>query len=283
MDAFPAFIPLSDRRVVVVGEGETADNKARLFDGSPARLDRLTLDEAQAPCALSGATLVFVAGPDEAARAVAALARAAGALVNVVDAPALGDFTTPSIVDRGRVVGAVGTDGSAPVLAVRLRQQLERLWPAGLGALAQVMGEMRGPAKVRFPDMAERRAWLRTLIDGPVAKAAFDGRDAEALTEARASLERTGERGGGWVSVLTVPAALDDVTLGAARILGDADVLVVVGPVPPEIVALARRDATRIPLDDADPSRLSALAQEGQNVVVLCDADFAPFAEALAR
>lgn len=282
MDAFPAFIPLTGRRVIVVGEGETADNKARLFDGSPARLDRLTLEQAQAPGALAGAALVFIAGPDAPARAVAAMARTAGALVNVVDAPALGDFTTPSIVDRGRVVGAVGTDGSAPVLAVRLRQEIERLWPAGLGALAQVMGEMRGPAKARFPDMAQRRAWLRTLIDGPVAKAAFDGRDAEALAEARASLASTAERGGGWASVLTVPAALDDVTLGAARILGDADVLVVVGPVPPEIIALARRDATRIALDEADPARLSALAQDGQHVVVLCDADFAPLAEALA-
>ena len=38
MDAFPAFFPLAGRKVVVVGAGEAADNKARLFDGSPATL-----------------------------------------------------------------------------------------------------------------------------------------------------------------------------------------------------------------------------------------------------
>ena len=33
MDSFPAFLPLAGRRVVVVGEGEGADAKARLFEG----------------------------------------------------------------------------------------------------------------------------------------------------------------------------------------------------------------------------------------------------------
>ncbi|HWW24364.1 MAG TPA: siroheme synthase, partial [Caulobacter sp.] len=36
MDSFPAYFPLAGRRVVIAGSGEAADNKARLFDGSPA-------------------------------------------------------------------------------------------------------------------------------------------------------------------------------------------------------------------------------------------------------
>ena len=36
MDAFPAFFPLAGRKIVIAGEGDAADAKARLFDGSPA-------------------------------------------------------------------------------------------------------------------------------------------------------------------------------------------------------------------------------------------------------
>ena len=41
MDSFPAFLPLAGRCVVVIGSGEAADAKARLFDGSPATVIRL--------------------------------------------------------------------------------------------------------------------------------------------------------------------------------------------------------------------------------------------------
>ena len=41
MDAFPAFFPLTGRKVVIAGVGEAADAKARLFDGSPAHIMRL--------------------------------------------------------------------------------------------------------------------------------------------------------------------------------------------------------------------------------------------------
>ena len=48
MDAFPAFFPLAGRRVVIAGEGDPAEAKARLFDGSPARLLRIEAERALA-------------------------------------------------------------------------------------------------------------------------------------------------------------------------------------------------------------------------------------------
>ena len=42
MNAFPAFFPLAGRRVAIVGEGEAAEAKARLFAGSPAEVVRLS-------------------------------------------------------------------------------------------------------------------------------------------------------------------------------------------------------------------------------------------------
>lgn len=271
MDAFPAFIPLAGKTVIVVGDGETADAKARLFDGSPARLLRLSLQQAGKPGALEGAALVFVAGPEAQARSIADDARASGALVNVVDIPALGDFTTPSIVDRGRVVGAVGTDGSAPVLAVRLRQQIETLWPQRLGLLAEVMGVMRLEAKASLPDMAQRRTWLRGLATGAVAEAALAGRGEEALSLARELLAHAA-RPPGWLAVIVAPAEVEQLTLGQARQLGDADRLVLAGDVAAAVLALARRDAERMGWGETSPESLQALAVDGETVVVLCDA-----------
>jgi precorrin-2 dehydrogenase/sirohydrochlorin ferrochelatase len=137
MDAFPAFFPLAGRRIVIAGEGDAADAKARLFDGSPATVARLNPAEALTPGAYAGAALAFVAGGDETfVTGAAAAARAAGIPVNVVDHPALCDFITPAVVDRGEVVAAVGTTGAAPMLAALLRNDLEAAIPEGAGRVA---------------------------------------------------------------------------------------------------------------------------------------------------
>src|ERR1022692_2142111 len=104
MEAFPAFFPLNGARVVIAGEGEGAEAKARLLASSPATVARLTGAAALDPASYARATLVFVPSPDaDFRRAAAAAAKAAGAPVNVVDDPALSDFHTPAIIDRGQV------------------------------------------------------------------------------------------------------------------------------------------------------------------------------------
>ena len=109
MESFPAYFPLAGRRVVIVGSGEMADGKARLFEGSPAEVVRLDDGRAFDPETYRGAVLAFIAGENEAFdAAAAAAAREAGVPVNVVDRPALCDFFTPALVDRGEVVVANG-------------------------------------------------------------------------------------------------------------------------------------------------------------------------------
>ena len=171
MDAFPAFFPLRGARVVIAGEGEAAEAKARLFDGlagarSCASTGRGPLDAA----AYDGADLVFVASFDAAFRAPPRpRPRGAGAPVNVVDHPALSDFHTPAIIDRG----AGG----------RRRRHRRRRAAAGLaaarrnggahcpgaGALAALFGARREAMREAFPDLARRRAFLRGVLVGPAA------------------------------------------------------------------------------------------------------------------
>ena len=278
MDAFPAFIPLAGARVVVAGTGAAADAKARLFDGSPAVLTRLPALEALDADACAGARIVFLAGEDlPALAAAAARARAAGALVNVVDTPALSDFATPSIVDRGAVVGAVGTGGAAPVLAVRLRQDLEARWPRRLGDLARLLERMRPAARARLDGMDARRRYFARLLDGEAAALALAGETDRATAAAKVLL--AGERAPAGVAVLiALPAEPDLLTLRAVRALGAADRIFADGDAPPEVLAASRRDAPRAAVDrDA----IALATRAGDRVAVVCAAP-QPLARALA-
>jgi precorrin-2 dehydrogenase/sirohydrochlorin ferrochelatase len=187
MDSFPAFFPLAGRRVVIVGSGEHAEGKARLFEGSPAEVARIDDGQALDPETYRGAVLAFIASGDPAFDELAArAAREAGVPVNVVDRTALCDFFTPALVDRGQVVAAVGTGGASPVLAQVLRQELESSIPEGSGRLAALLQEFRKPVQAAFPDLKARRAFVLGVLDGPAAKAAMEGR----MDEARALLQQ---------------------------------------------------------------------------------------------
>lgn len=193
MDSFPAFVPLAGRRVVIVGEGREADEKAALFVGAPCELVRIAADaEALAPEAYAGATLVFIGDCDSVfAESARAAAKDAGALlVNCIDRPALCDFYTPALVDRGAVVGAVGTTGQAPGLARRLKAEIDGRWPQGLARLAALVAAMKGEARTALPDFAARRDFLESLLEGPPAEAALAGDADRALALARAALAK---------------------------------------------------------------------------------------------
>jgi precorrin-2 dehydrogenase / sirohydrochlorin ferrochelatase len=153
MNAFPAFFPLAGRTVVIAGSGEAAEVKARLFDGSPARLVRLQGEAALDPAGYRGAILAFVAGGDAVFLAGArGAAKAAGVPVNVVDHPELCDFTTPAVIDRGEVVAAVGTDGASPLLAGLLRNDIEARVPEGAGRLAAFLRGVQDEVRAALPD-----------------------------------------------------------------------------------------------------------------------------------
>jgi len=193
MDSFPAFVPLTGRRVVIVGQGRETDEKAALFTTAPCELVRIPADDAALrPEAYKGAALVFIGDCDTAyAEAARAAAKVGGALlVNCIDKPALCDFFTPAIIDRGVVVGAVGTTGRAPGLARRLKGAIDADWPPHLSRLAALVDAMKAEARAALPDFDARRTYLESLLEGEAADAALAGEHDRALTIARAALGR---------------------------------------------------------------------------------------------
>jgi precorrin-2 dehydrogenase/sirohydrochlorin ferrochelatase len=267
MDAFPAFFPLSGRRVAVAGEGEAAEAKVRLFAGSPAEVVRLTGAAAHDPNSYAGMALAFVAAEDDAwARKAAEAAHAAHVPVNAVDRPALCDFTTPAVIDRGEVVAAIGTGGASPMLATMLRHDIEARVPEGAGRVAALFRVMQDELRTALPDANARRRFLRAALTGPAAEAAMAGDMAGARERLRASLADS-PRLAGAVLYVDARGPADLLTLRAVRALAGADLLVCDPEAHAEVLALARRDAER--LDGRSVAQLTALAAEGLRIARL--------------
>lgn len=279
MDAFPAFFPLAGRTVVIAGTGAAAEAKVRLFDGSPAKVERLEGERALDPTAYAGAALAFVACNDHdiAVRAAEA-ARAAHVPVNVVDRPDLCDFTTPALVDRGEVVAAVGTGGASPILAALMRHDLEARVPEGAGRVAALLRTLQDEIRQAIPDLPLRRAFLRAAVSGPAAEAATAG----DMTLAKARLREALARGAppqGLITFVRGSGPAERLTLAAARALAAADVLVVDEGAAPGILALARRDAEREAAGRVTAEHVVELANRGSQVVRLTGGE--PSAEEL--
>src|SRR4029077_1914179 len=120
------------------------------------------------PAQLADAVAVVAATDDRPTNAgVSSAARERGVPVNVVDDAELSTFIFPAIVDRSPIVVAVSSAGHAPVLARRVREQIEALLPERLGALARFMGARRGSVRRALGPFPRRGFWER-IAGGPV-------------------------------------------------------------------------------------------------------------------
>jgi uroporphyrin-III C-methyltransferase/precorrin-2 dehydrogenase/sirohydrochlorin ferrochelatase len=235
MNQLPIFVTLKGRKVILIGEGEAADAKRRLIE----RAGGICVSEDA-----SYAVLAFVAFEDSRkAAAVADRLKARGFLVNVVDQPALCDFTTPAIVDRDPVLVAIGTGGASAGLAKALRQRLELLLPAGLGSLAGKLQSARDSLREKWPDNAARRK----AIDAALSEAGILDPFADLDDDAVSSwLENTVEAQSDGLVVLNLSSLdPDELTLKQARLLGQADHIFHSAVIPETILNRARADAVR--------------------------------------
>jgi siroheme synthase-like protein len=207
---YPVLLELEGRRAVVVGELAVAAGKVDgllaagatvtvVAPGPAAALDRLEAEpgvtvrrRGYLPGDLAGAFLCVAGSADPAQRsAVAAEARAAGVLVNVMDDVPNCDWAAPAVVRRGDLVVAVGTGGRAPALASRLRAELgERFGPEWV-ELVELVGEVRAATLADLPDLEERaRRWRAALDLEELERLVRTGRRDLAAERLRARLLR---------------------------------------------------------------------------------------------
>jgi uroporphyrin-III C-methyltransferase/precorrin-2 dehydrogenase/sirohydrochlorin ferrochelatase len=309
MDYLPVFLRVSDRPVLVVGGGEVALRKAEWFLKAGARVtvvapglhpdlarhaacgDIQHIAAAFAAEQLAGKMAAVAATDDRSVNmAVSAAARDRGIAVNVVDDPELSTFIFPAIIDRSPLIVAVSSAGHAPVLARRVREQIEALLPGRLGALARFMGEHRASVQRALGRLARRAFWER-IVSGPVATRVLEGDEAAALralnSEIRTS-QLTSAPGSGSSCIGEVyligagPGDPDLLTLRALQLLQQADVILYDRLVSDAVLQRARRDARRIfvgkqagegGLQERIHELLVTLAREGKRVARLKGGD----------
>ena len=267
MQHFPVFLAVAHRRIVISGGGAAALAKLRLLLKTEARLTVLAADPAPeiAAWAAEGrltllhraaepgdalCTALFYAAnddPDEDAR-VARLARADGALVNMVDNLAGSDFITPAIVDRDPVTVAIGTEGAAPVLARAIKQDLEARLSPRLGLLARVAKGFRAAAEALPMGRPRREFWSDWYFGtGPRLTERADAEGMEAELSALLDRHLRAEDRLGRVDFVGAgPGDPELLTLKARKALDAADVVIHDRLVAPEILELARREAELI-------------------------------------
>ena len=265
MDYLPIFAAVRGRRCVVVGGGDVAQRKVALLreagasvlvvapklsatlasELSTAAFEHVARTYQRAD--LDGARLVIAATDDVDVNArVAADAQALGVLVNVVDQPALCSFVMPSIIDRAPVLVAVSTGGASPVLARMTRGALEAALPSRLGALAAFAAQYRVRVKARLDGVSARRVFWERALRGEPGQLVLAGREPEAERAFEAALA-DGRAAQARVCLIGVGAGEpDQLPLSALRALGGADLLLHDAAVPEQVLALARRDASRL-------------------------------------
>jgi precorrin-2 dehydrogenase/sirohydrochlorin ferrochelatase len=125
---------------VVVGDGEAADERVSRLAAAGAKVVRVSAKDFGRQYAEYARVIMITVS--EGAEDLARIARGAQALVYVTDRPDLSDFALPALVRRGSLQIAVSTDGDAPALARRFREELARLIVAGGPELDALLDEL---------------------------------------------------------------------------------------------------------------------------------------------
>lgn len=214
---FPLGLDVEGCRCVVVGGGEVAARKARALAEHGAevwvvsprlgeelqrmqregRLHWVRRDYREGD--LEGARLAVAATGSRAVNArVAGEGKRRGVLVNVVDSPAESDFIVPAVVRRGSLWLAVSTGGKLPMLARRLREELETSYGSEYARWVEFLGEVRHRIQQQVSDSRSRRLLLEKIVYSPALDLLREGKEEEARRLVEEILAGSPRGGGGY-------------------------------------------------------------------------------------
>ena len=196
---YPIFINLADKMCLVVGGGKVAQRKietlleykAQVLAVSPGVTDRIKYwaerklitwkSRLFEPSDLEEVFLVFIAtGNSRTNKEIAALCRDRGIMVNAVDDPENCDFYVPAILRRDSLCIAVSTEGKSPLLAAKLRNELENMIPAEYGDWVEILGRLREEIKCSDLDISQRQQVFSDLVYSDILDLLIQGRKQEA-------------------------------------------------------------------------------------------------------
>lgn len=199
MELYPINLKLTGRRCAVVGGGAVAERKVASLIAAGANITvfspeltpglsgfletgRLTwVPRAYRTGDLHNFFLVFCATDRrEINRQAAEAAQAAGALVNIADAPELSDFHVPAHITHGDLLITISTGGSSPALARRLREEMAARYGPEYGQYLALIAKLRPEMKKRLATAKAREKFWRETVDQEVLDLLKEGKFSEA-------------------------------------------------------------------------------------------------------
>jgi uroporphyrin-III C-methyltransferase/precorrin-2 dehydrogenase/sirohydrochlorin ferrochelatase len=152
-----------------------------------------------------------------------------GLLYNVVDDVEHCNFFTPAVVERGDLKVAISTNGRSPVLARRMREELEAALPEFMDRWVEELGELRQRLKFEIPSEFDTR---KRIIEEVIEKTLRREPD---------------ENGKGKVFIVGAgPGAADLITLRGLRALRRADVVLYDALVNPDLLSEAPAGSQKV-------------------------------------
>lgn len=256
MGYFPFFVDLEGREGLIAGGGTVALRKLRKllpygprltvaapellpdFEGIPGvALLRRAFESAM----LEGKFFAVAATDSpETNRAVAALCRERGVLVNVVDDKEHCTFLFPALVKRGDLSIGVSTGGASPSAAVWVKERAAAQIPEDFGELLAYLGSLRPAVRERVPDEHRHAAVFSRLFSAclergfPLEREAWEAVLAGALGTGKVYLVGAG------------CGAADLITVRGLRLLERCGTVVYDDLLAPELLDFAPERAERV-------------------------------------
>lgn len=280
MGYFPFFVDLEGREGLIAGGGAVALRKVqkllpygpRLTVAAPELLPefekipgvtllRRTFD----PAMLEGKFFAIAATDSpETNRAVAALCRERGVLVNAVDDKDHCTFLFPALVKRGDLSVGVSTAGASPGGAAWVKERIAARLPEDFGDLLAYLGSLRPAVRERVSE-EKRRAAVFSRLFHACLEAGFPLGEAE-LTAVLEGAYKTGK-------VYLVGAgcgAADLITVRGLRLLERCDAVVYDDLLDTALLDFAPEGAERVYVGKREGRR--SMAQEDINALLITKA-----------
>lgn len=189
---YPIMLDIEKKHCTVVGGGKVAERKiltlleyrAAVTVISPEITEKIKELETRGEINyikrgyrvgdLAGSFLVYVATDNlEVSRGCHQEALSEGVLINVVDVAELCDFIVPAVVKRGDLTISVSTNGNSPMLAKKLREELEEQHGSEYIEYITALGDIRRLAMEEINDIKLREGLFHTLVYGDAMRLAL--------------------------------------------------------------------------------------------------------------
>tara|TARA_B100002019_G_scaffold177329_1_gene153096 strand:+ start:684 stop:2054 length:1371 start_codon:yes stop_codon:yes gene_type:complete len=269
LDYFPLNLYLKNKSCLIIGGGSVALRKAILLSKTDAKINVVSpqikaellslvrqsngtyLDHEFETNDIKDYFLVIAATNNyDVNEKVSEEARKKNILVNVVDTPELCDFIFPAIIDRDPLVVSVSSSGSSPVLARKVRSNIELNLPSNTNHLSKFISDKRLYVKNFYKNDEQKiRLFWEFFVESDFAERVLNYHPTVNDDSFKNLLNDFTEESVFCGEVFIVGAGPGDpdlLTFKALRLIQRADVVVYDRLVPQKIVDMSRRDADRI-------------------------------------